>query len=145
MKIRKSLLMLAATVFIAGCGSGSPDSRVQLQQGVATDTVTDNNLTRIVTNPISDLFGDGIDILNVNKRFNTAGYLDVNIKGHNRSKHIKRFQYKFEWLDVNDFPLDTQSSTWKLLSAEPGADFNFFGTSPRKEATDFKIYIRKNY
>ena len=145
MYLRNLALLLTMAVFVAGCGTGSPDSRVQVNSGVATDTARDNNLTRIVTNPISDLFGDGIDIQNVNKRFNTAGFLDVNVKGYNRAKKIKQFQYKFQWFDVNDFPLDTQDTTWKNLSAQPGTEFNFFGTAPRKEAVDFKLYVRKNY
>lgn len=145
MKLRASFLLIVAAAFIAGCGSGSPDARVQVESGVATDTITDNNITRIVTNPIRDLFGEGIDIINVTKRPNDAGYLEVNIKGNNSSRHLKRFQYKIEWFDVNDFPLESSASTWKMMSANPGQDFNFFGTATRKEAVDFRLYVRKNY
>ena len=144
MKKTMCILLLSGLVLLAGCGQGSPDPRVGTSEGVGTATPGDNPVINIVRHPISDLFGDAIDILDVNKRTNNAGFLDVSVKAHNRSHKIIQFQYRFRWVDKDEFPIDSQGSTWKLLSAQPGTDFNFFGTAPVKEAVDFKLDVRKN-
>ena len=137
-------LLLSGMIFMAGCGQGSPDPRVDLSEGVGTATPSDNPVINIVRHPISDLFGDAIDIQDVKTRLNDAGFFDVSIKGYNRSHKIIKFQYKFSWLDKDGFPVVTQDSVWKLLSAQPNTSFNFFGTAPVTDAVDFKLDVRKN-
>ncbi|MBN2063863.1 MAG: YcfL family protein [Sedimentisphaerales bacterium] len=145
MKIKKILPITIMLAMLAGCGSQIPDKRVTASPGVVTDTPTENVVTRLVTEPLSMLFGDRVDVLNVNKGVNDAGYLRVDVRAHNRGRKVLQFQYRFEWLDVNDFPLDTQSTVWQLASAQGGADFSIAGTSPRKEAVNFRLHLRKNY
>ena len=144
MKKTMCILLLSGIAFLAGCGQGSPDPRVDTSEGVGTGTPGNNPVVNVVRDPISVLFGDAIDILDVDKRVNQAGFLDVNVKAFNRARKIIRFQYKFSWVDKDGFPISSQGSTWKLLSAQPDTNFSFFGTAPSKDAVDFKLDIRKN-
>ncbi len=142
MKKTMCILLLSGLAFLAGCGQGSPDPRVGTSEGVGTATPGDNPVINIVRHPISDLFGDAIDILDVDTRTNNAGFYEVSVRAHNRSHKIIKFEYRFRWVDKDGFPLDSQGSVWKLSSAQPGLGFYFSGVAPFKEAANFKLDVR---
>ena len=130
---------------ISGCGQSSPDNRVVLGDGVGTDTAASNVITRPIGAIISEIFGDGIDIKNVDQFMNDSGYQEVHISGYNRSYKVKQFEYKFVWLDSSGRVLNTKTSVWQKFSAAPHTNFSVVGVAPRKEAVNFRMDTRNRF
>lgn len=137
------LILIVGTLLISGCSSHKNDSRIHVREGVASDTLGSNIVTRPVAHAFSALVGDGIEITEAVTRRNDAGFLELYITGVNKSYNTKRFRYRVEWLDADGLLIETKTSTWLPMSATGKTPFSFKVTAPRTNAVDFRMDTRK--
>ena len=136
------ILLMMLTVLPCGC-SKSGDSRINMREGVGSDTLGSNIVTRPVTHAFSALIGENLEVTEAVTRRNAAGFLELYVTGYNKSYDTKRFQYKVEWLDADGLPVGTKTSTWLPMSATGKNTFSFKVVAPRTEAVDFRMDTRK--
>ena len=137
------ILLLISVIFLAGCGSKQSDSRIHVREGVASDTLGSNIVTRPVTHAFSALAGDGIEVTEAVTRRNDAGFLELYISGVNKSYNTKRFRYRIEWLDEEGLIIGTKTTTWLPMSAMGKSPFSFKVVAPRTNAVNFRMDTRK--
>ena len=137
------ILLLISVIFLAGCGSKQEDPRIHVREGVASDTLGSNIITRPIQHAFSALVGDGIEVTEAVKRRNDAGFLELYISGVNKSYKTKRFRYRVEWLDEDGLIIGTKTTTWLPMSATGKSPFSFKVTAPRTNAVDFRMDTRK--
>ncbi len=77
-------LLIALIVFASGCRKPS-DSRIHLREGVGSDTLGSNIVTKPVVHAFSALIGEGIEVTEAVTRKNNAGFLELYVNGHNKS------------------------------------------------------------
>lgn len=138
------LIVLFATliVFVTSCAQQA-EPKVNVREGVASDTLTSNIVTRPVTHAFSALIGEGIVVNSATLKRNESGMLEVQVNGFNQSYNTKRFRYRVEWLDENGGLIETKTSVWLPMSAMGKQPFSFKVVAPRPEAADFRIDTRK--
>jgi hypothetical protein len=137
------MMFLAVCVFgFSGCTS-SEDKRVNVAVGVKSDNVANNMLTRPFYGAYSLLAGEGIDIKDVKTWRNNAGFMELQVSGHNRAVYTKQFEYRVEWVNDKGVRIEAQQTVWLRVSAKAMSDFSFTATAPSKDAVDFKINTRK--
>jgi uncharacterized protein YcfL len=136
-------IMIFGTLLISACSSHKNDPRVHVREGVASDTLGSNIVTRPVRHAFSALVGDGIEITEAVTRRNDAGFLELYVTGVNKSYNTKRFRYRVEWLDADGLLIETKTSTWLPMSATGKTPFSFKVTAPRTNAVDFRMDTRK--
>ena len=139
---KTGILLIALMVLACGC-SKTTDSRIHMREGVGSDTLGSNIVTRPVTHAFSALIGEGLEVTEAVTRRNDAGFLELYVTGYNKSYDTKRFQYKVEWLDADGLPVGTKTSTWLPMSATGKNIFSFKVVAPRTEAVDFRMDTRK--
>lgn len=137
------LILIVGTLLISGCSSHKNDPRIHVREGVASDTLGSNIVTRPVTHAFSALAGDGIEITEAVTRRNDAGFLELYVTGVNKSYNTKRFRYRVEWLDADGLLIETKATTWLQMSATGKNTFSFKVTAPRTNAVDFRMDTRK--
>jgi uncharacterized protein YcfL len=137
--VARMLVTLILLIAVTGCSK--PQSKVQLNTGVANDNLVNNVITRPVAGIVSVIIGQGIEVNDI-KTANVNGFMRVQVQGHNNSVFKKNFEYKVEWLDCDGMVIETLTSKWMLKSAMPSSDFSFTVVSPRREAADFRINTR---
>jgi uncharacterized protein YcfL len=135
-------LLITLTVLACGC-SKTQDSRIHMREGVGSDTLGSNIVTRPVTHAFSALIGEGLEVTEAVTRRNDAGMLELYVTGFNKSYDTKRFRYKVQWLDADGLPVETKSSTWLPMSATGKTTFSFKVVAPRTNAVDFRMDTRK--
>jgi uncharacterized protein YcfL len=136
------LFLAAIVIFTAGCPQqGEP--RVNVREGVASDTLASNIVTRPVVHAFSVLVGEGIVVNNATAKRNEAGLLEVQVKGVNKSYDTRRFRYRMEWLDETGGLIETKTSVWLPMSAMGKQPFSFKVVAPRPEAVNFRMDTRK--
>ena len=136
------LLLIALTVFAFGCQKQN-DSRIHVREGVASDTLGSNIVTRPVTHAFSALIGEGIVVTKAVTRRNDAGFLELYVNGQNQSYDTKRFRYKVEWLDADGIVIETKASVWLPFSATGKSPFTIKSVATRTQAVDFRMDTRK--
>ena len=138
------LILLFATliVFVNSCAQQA-EPKVNVREGVASDTLTSNIVTRPVTHAFSALIGEGIVVNSATLKKNESGMLEVQVNGFNQSYNTKKFRYRVEWLDENGGLIETKTSVWLPMSAMGKQPFSFKVVAPRPEAVDFRIDTRK--
>jgi uncharacterized protein YcfL len=114
-----------------------------MREGVGSDTLGSNIVTRPVTHAFSALIGEGLEVTEAVTRRNAAGSLELFVTGQNKSYNTKRFRYKVTWLDADGLPVETKTSTWLQMSATGKTPFSFKVVAPRAEAVDFRMDTRK--
>ncbi len=140
----KNLGILLTMLIVLACGcSKTQDSRIHMREGIGSDTLGSNIVTRPVTHAFSALIGEGLEVTEAVKRRNDAGMLELYITGFNKSYDTKRFRYKVEWLDADGLPVGTKTSTWLPMSATGKTTFSFKVVAPRPNAVDFRMDTRK--
>jgi len=140
----KKLGILLIMLMVLACGCSKPqDPKINLREGVGSDTLGSNIVTKPVTHAFSALIGERLEITEAVTRRNDAGFLELYVTGYNNSYDTKRFQYKVEWLDADGLPVETKTSTWLPMSATGKATFRFSVKSPRTNAVDFRMDTRK--
>jgi len=135
-------VLIALIVFSSGCHKQN-DSRIHVREGVASDTLGSNIVTRPVTHAFSALIGEGIEITNAVTRMSDAGFLELYVNGNNTSYETKRFRYRVEWLDADGLQIETKTSVWQPMSATGKSPFTIKAVAPRKQAVDFRMDTRK--
>ena len=140
MKVIKLLLLLTALV-ITGCKS--QDSRIHLREGVKSDSLVNNIVTRPVAAAFSALIGEGLEIDQAITKRSEAGFLELYIDGHNRSYSTRRFRYRVEWLDESGMKIETKTSVWLPASAMGKSPFSLKVVAPRVEAVNFRMDTKK--
>jgi uncharacterized protein YcfL len=137
-------LLIALIVFAFGFGCHKQDdSRIHVREGVASDTLGSNIVTRPVTRAFSDLIGEGIEVTEAVTRRNDAGFLELYVNGYNKSYRTKRFRYRVEWLDSDGILIETKTSVWLPFSAMGDSPFTIKAVAPRPQAVEFRMDTRK--
>ena len=141
--MKRLILFYVSVAFLAiGCGE-ERDPRINVREGVGSDSIISNIVTRPVAKAFSALIGEGIEIDEAILRRNKAGLLELYINGHNESYSTKRFRYRVEWLDSNGLVIETKTSVWLRASAMGKSPFSLKVVAPRTEAADFRMDTRK--
>ena len=136
------LMLIAIMVMVLGCNSNKKqDSRISLQEGVASDTAASNIVTKPVLHAFSALIGERIEITNAVMRRNAGGFMELYIEGYNNSYNTERFQYKVEWVDADGVPVNSKAS-WKPMSATGKSTFHILDEATKPQAVDFRMNTR---
>jgi len=135
-------ILFCVMIFTVGCYQ-QKDARVNVGEGIRSDTIESNIITRPIGAAVSILIGEGIEIREVKTARNGAGFLQVQVSGYNHSTQTQRFEYRAEWLDNEGVGIDTAVSTWLPVSALRKSEFRFSATAPTPKAVDFRIVTRK--
>ncbi len=141
MKIITNILLLLLAFTFTACEQ--QPAKIHVREGIRSDDLASNIVTRPVAYAFSALIGEGIEIDDAILVRNDSGFLELNINGHNRSYNTKRFRYKVEWLDANGLMLQTKTSTWLPASAMGKSSFSLKAVAPRVEAVDFRMDTKK--
>ncbi len=141
MKTITNILLVALVFTFAACDQ--QPAKIHVREGLRSDTLGNNIVTRPVSYFFSALIGEGIEIDEAILARNDTGFLELNINGHNRSYNTKRFRYKIEWLDANGLMIQTKTSTWLPHSATGKSSFSLKAVAPRVEAVDFRMDTKK--
>ena len=141
MKTIMNILLLLFALVIISCHEQDP--RIHLREGVKSDNLADNIVTRPVAYAFSALIGEGIEITEAVMRRNKAGLLELHVNGFNRSYETKRFQYRVEWLDKDGLLIPTKTSVWLRTSAMGKSPLSFKVVAPTPEAVDFRMDTKK--
>ena len=141
MKTITNILLAVLVLTFAACDQ--QPKQIHVREGIRSDDLGNNIVTRPVVQFFSALFGEGIEIDEAILGRNDTGFLELNINGHNRSYNTKRFRYKIEWLDENGLMVQTKTSTWLPHSATGKSSFSIKAVAPRKEAVQFRMDTKK--
>jgi uncharacterized protein YcfL len=141
MKTITNILLISIVFSFAACDQ--QPAKINIREGIRSDDLGNNIVTRPVVYAFSALIGEGIEIDEAVLGRNDTGYLELNINGHNRSYSTKRFRYKIEWLDKNGLMIQTKTSTWLPASATGKSSFSLKAVAPRQEAVDFRMDTKK--
>jgi len=139
---KTGIMLIVLMVLACGCTKQQQDPRINLQEGVGSDTLGSNIVTKPVLRAFSALIGERIDITNAVMRRNTGGFMELHIEGYNNSYNTERFQYKIEWVDADGIVVDTNTSVWKPMSAAGKSTFNITDAATRPQAVDFRMNTR---
>ena len=139
----KILIFFAAALAVLTAGCRQAEPRVHVRDGVASDTLASNIVTKPIAYAFSALIGEGIIINNAVTKRNDAGLLEVHVNGFNQSYNTKRFRYRVEWLDETGVVIETKTSVWLQMSAMGKQPFSFKVVAPRQEAVNFRMDTRK--
>ncbi len=142
MKTITNILLFVAVFLVVGC-SEPGDSRIHIREGVGSDNLVGNIVTRPIAYAFSALIGEGIEISEAVTRRNDAGFLELHINGYNRAYGTKRFRYRVEWLDGDGILIQTKTSVWLQASAMGKSPFSLKVVAPRAEAVNFRMDTRK--
>lgn len=142
--MKKMLLIFAAAMLfvMAGCSKPS-DQRVHVSRDIGSDNLTKNIIIRPIGDVWSWLIGEGIEIRDVRTGVNSAGFMVLQVSGHNKAHAKRHFMYKVEWLDASGMAIDTKTSVWLQASAMPQSEFRFASVAPTRQAVDFRVNTRK--
>jgi uncharacterized protein YcfL len=141
MKTITNILLVALVFTFAACDQ--QPAKIHVREGIRSDTLGNNIVTRPVVQFFSAVFGEGIEIDEAILGRNDTGFLELNINGHNRSYNTRRFRYKIEWLDAKGLMIQTKTSTWLPASATGKSSFSLKAVAPRAEAVDFRMDTKK--
>ena len=141
MRTMLSVLLVVGSVVLVGCNE--QDSNIHLREGVKSDSLLDNVVTRPVANAFSALIGEGIEIKEAIMIRNKDGFMELNVNGFNRSSSVRKFRYRVEWLDTNGIVLQNRTSVWQRASAMGKSPFAIRAVAPRTEAVNFRMDTRK--
>ena len=141
MKTITNILLVAIVFAFAACDQQPP--QIHVREGIRSDDLVNNIVTRPVAHAFSAIIGEGIEIDEAILARNDTGFLELNINGHNRSYNTKRFRYKIEWLDENGLMIQTKTSTWLPASAMGKSSFSLKAVAPRVEAESFRMDTKK--
>ncbi|MEN6385560.1 MAG: YcfL family protein [Phycisphaerales bacterium] len=137
------LLFYTTSVFLLnGCNEPYKDDRVTVSSGVSRSTLADNILTRPVYGAFTLLVGYGIDLKDVKVFKNEAGFLEIQVTGHNRAVYNKSFDYKVDWIDANGISVDSKAAVWNTIFAKSRSIFSFKTVAPSRDAVDFRMNTR---
>ena len=143
--MKKLSAMLIVTMFLLiGCGGEKKqDSRVKLQEGVASDTLGSNIITKPLAHIYNDITGQRIEFTDAKLRRNNAGILELQVEFYNKSHNTERFQYKIEWIDADGFTINSKTNIWNNMSVAGKSNGVIPPAfAPNASAVDFKMNTR---
>jgi uncharacterized protein YcfL len=141
--MKKLVIMLIAIMVLAfGCGPKKKDSRIKVQEGVASDTLASNVITKPLAHVYSAITGERIEFTNATLRRNSGNILELQVEFYNRSYNTERFQYKIEWLDADGLVLNSSTNVWLPKSVASKSKETIFAAAPSEKAVDFKMNTR---
>lgn len=133
MKIKIATLLLAAVAF-AGCESSPSVNTVQNAQKVGQrDLIQDR---RIITDKS---FSRRVAVLAINTAMTPGGLLKVQVELLNRTGSIQRFNYSFEWFDVNGMQVNNTLSAMNPDQINPGESKFISAVAPSPACRDFRL------
>ena len=142
--MKKLGIMLIVLMFLLpGCGKEQKqDSRIKLQEGVASDTIGSNIITKPLAHIYSAITGERIEFTNAALRRNSADILELQVEFYNRSYNTERFQYKVEWIDADGFTINSKTNVWLNTSVIGKSNGKITAFAPNANAVDFKMNTR---
>jgi uncharacterized protein YcfL len=141
--MRLALYTLLCVITLWSFGCQQQDKGVILQEGVRSDTLANNIVTRPVIHAFSGLIGEGIDVKQAVTRVNKDGFMELEVSGYNKSFDVRRFEYKVEWLDNSGMVIDSATNKWLQTSAAGKSPFTIKAVAPRTTAVDFRMNTRQ--
>jgi hypothetical protein len=72
-----------------------------------------------------------------------GGPLEAQIDVVGRGSSVRRFNYRFTWLDDRGNVIRTQASTWKSAVVSSGGGVTVTSVAPTEAASDFRFDVRK--
>ncbi len=135
-------LLVVLVISPVGCNP-PPEKGVIMQEGIRSDDLGNNIVTRPIVHAFSALVGEGIEIRQALTHVNKNGFLELEVSGYNRSFDTRRFEYKVEWLDGSGMLITSHTSKWMQTSAAGKSPFTIKAVAPRTEAVDFRMNTRK--
>ena len=141
MKLALYTLLCVITLWSFGCHP--KDKGVILQEGVGSDTATNNIVTRPVLYAFSAIVGEGLEVKQAVTSVNKDGFMELEVRGFNKSFLTRQFEYKVEWLDASGMVIDSTANKWLLSSAAGKSPFTLKAVAPRTTAVDFRMNTRK--
>ncbi len=139
---KTGLMLLITTVLILGCEKQKSDSRVKLQEGVASDNLGSNIITKPILHVYSAITGERIEFTNATLRRNDADTLELQVEFYNRSYNTERFQYKVEWLDADGLVINSSTNVWLPKSVAGKSNGTIMAAAPNAKAVDFRMNTR---
>jgi uncharacterized protein YcfL len=141
--MRLALYTLLCVITLWSFGCQSQDKGVILQEGVASDTLANNIVTRPVIHAFSAIIGEGIEVKQAVTRVNKDGFMELEVSGYNKSFETRRFEYKVEWVDGSGIVIDSTTNKWLQTSAAGKSPFTLKAVAPRTTAVDFRMNTRQ--
>ena len=142
MKTILNILLFIIAVTVAGCQE-QQNPNIHLREGVGSDNLIDNIVTRPVAYAFSALAGEGIDVTEAITKRNDSGFMELYVSGFNRSYSTRVFRYRVEWLDESGMAIQNKTSVWLSKSAMGKSPFSIKAVAPRQEAVNFRMDTRK--
>ena len=140
MRLMLCTLLCIVTVGLFSCQT--QEKGVILQEGIGSDSLGNNIVTRPVIHAFSALIGEGIEIRQAVTYVNKDGFMQLDVNGYNKSFDTRRFEYKVEWLDASGLVIDSLTSKWLLTSAAGKSPFTIKAIATRTGAVDFRMNTR---
>ena len=88
---KTGVILIVLAGLICGCAK-KQDPRINLREGVGSDTLGSNIVTKPVMHAFSALMGDGIEATEAVTRRNDAGFLELYVTGYNKIIRYKAIQ-----------------------------------------------------
>jgi uncharacterized protein YcfL len=127
------LLPLAGIGLLALAGCTTVNSVENADKQGQRQMVTDQ---RAITDAS---LGRKVSIVGVNQSMTPGGLLKVQVELQNRTRFLQRFNYRFEWFDVNGMQVTTVASAL-LPDQIEGMESKFiFGVAPNPNCKDFRV------
>lgn len=136
------LFLLVMLILLPGCGKEQQDPRIKVQEGVASDTLGSNIITKPVMHAFSALVGDRISVTNAAMRRNISDILELQIEFYNKSYNTERFEYRVEWYDEDGFKVISNTDGWTKKSVAGKSNGTIIAIAPNPSAVDFKMNTR---
>jgi len=126
--MKKLLIILFVLSLMAGCAGLEP---VKVPFNDPRVTVT------------GAIIRSEIKVTELTTRFNSGGFLEVQVTGINKASGYRDLEYKIDWIDRDGFVIKTILSRWTAFPAYANATFSLTGVAPKTSTSDFRITIRK--
>ena len=141
--MKKSVIMfIAFMILVCGCGQQQQNPRIKLQEGVASDTLGSNIITKPVMHAFSALVGDRIEVTNAAMRRNMSDILELQVEFYNKSYNTERFEYTVEWYDADGFKIKSNTDNWTKKAVAGKSNGRITAIAPNPNAVDFKMNTR---
>lgn len=142
--MKTALNAILCLVVLYGPGCYQPhDERVNLQQGLRSDSLGSNIVVRPIGQVWSALIGEGITVNRITSWTNKDGFMELEVRGYNQSHDVRRFLYRVEWLDSSGVVIGSKATAWLQNSSMGKSPFTIRAVAPTTTAVDFRINTRK--
>ena len=134
MKTKLVTLVLAA-IALAGCQSPSVNSVENAQKTGQRSVIVDK---RIITDRG---FNSDVAIVALNTAMTPGGVLKVQVELLNRTDSLQRFNYTFEWFDLNGMQINNTLTATIPDQIQAGEDKFISAVAPNVACRDFRLKL----